>query len=79
MTAKELIAQLKTLKPDTKVYMSRDAEGNGYEGVYEMSAANIYDGEQVPNDKVKADILYPDDCHIEIEDMPGNKDHPNAE
>ena len=62
MKVKNLIAQLQNLNPESDVFLSRDAEGNGFEELYSTAKAIIQDGEMY-------DLSWSaDDCSLELEE-----------
>lgn len=74
-TAKELIAALSELDPDTIVIQSRDAEGNGYSPTYETSTGfyrpyNTYSGEfcQPLDDEDRASGRFTEEDEYEPQD-----------
>lgn len=62
ITAKELIAALKLFPADTKIYMSRDAEGNGYNSIDKEDI-----GEHSEMDK--ALTIFPNAEHLEYDEI----------
>jgi len=57
MTVKELIENLRSIDPETKIVMSKDAEGNGFSPLSEIDPAAWYQAETTWS----GDVLHPDD------------------